>query len=132
MLAACGLTEVSVVRRPKVAILSTGDELVAPGETLPPAGVYDSNGAIVAAIAATAKDTPCFMGRAYPVSEFPNELLAGSSDLDPDKARYAAQTDARTLADIVKGADIFLGLSQANVMTGEMVNTMTPKPIHIQ
>jgi malate dehydrogenase (oxaloacetate-decarboxylating)(NADP+) len=53
----------------------------------------------------------------------------GRKDLDPDKARYAVQTDARTLADIVKGADIFLGLSQANVMTGEMVNTMTPKPL---
>ena len=32
MLAACGLATVEVVRRPKVAVLSTGDELVAPGE----------------------------------------------------------------------------------------------------
>ena len=33
MLAACGLAEIDVVRRPKVAVLSTGDELVALGES---------------------------------------------------------------------------------------------------
>lgn len=49
MLAACGLATVEVVRRPRVAVLSTGDELVQPGEALRPGGVYDSNGAIVAA-----------------------------------------------------------------------------------
>jgi molybdopterin molybdotransferase/putative molybdopterin biosynthesis protein len=49
MLAACGIASVEVVRRPKVAVISTGDELVPPGRELRPAAVYDSNGAIIAA-----------------------------------------------------------------------------------
>ncbi|HEY6753646.1 MAG TPA: molybdopterin biosynthesis protein [Pseudolabrys sp.] len=54
MLAACGLDRIDVVRRPKVAVVSTGDELVEPGKPLKPASVYDSNGAIIAASVAEA------------------------------------------------------------------------------
>lgn len=49
MLAACGLARIPVVRRPRVAVLSTGDELRAAGLPLPPGAIYDSNGPIVAA-----------------------------------------------------------------------------------
>ncbi len=68
MLAACGLASIAVVRRPKVAVLSTGDELVAPGEPLKAANVYDSNGAIIAAAIAEAGGEPQVMG-AYPDDE---------------------------------------------------------------
>src|SRR5262249_20084181 len=62
MLAACGLDRIEVVRRPKVAVLSTGDELVEAGEPLRPAGVYDSNGAIIAAAVAEAGGEPLLLG----------------------------------------------------------------------
>jgi putative molybdopterin biosynthesis protein len=62
MLAACGLARVDVVRRPKVAVLSTGDELVRLGDPLRPAAVYDSNGAIVAAAVAEAGGEPVAFG----------------------------------------------------------------------
>jgi len=65
MLAACGLAAVEVVRRPKVAVLSTGNELVAPGSPLKSAGVYDSNSAIIAAAISEAGGEPLSFG-AFP------------------------------------------------------------------
>ncbi|KQO95258.1 molybdopterin biosynthesis protein MoeA [Methylobacterium sp. Leaf92] len=62
MLAACGLAEIVVVRRPRVAVLSTGDELVAPGGELRPGAIYDSNGAIVAASVAENGGEPVPLG----------------------------------------------------------------------
>ena len=62
MLAAVGRAEVAVLRRPRVAVLSTGDELVAPGAEPRPAGVFDSNGAIVAAAVAEAGGEPIPLG----------------------------------------------------------------------
>jgi len=56
-------------------------------------------------------------------------LYTGRAHLDPDKQRYARDTDKRTLADICHGADIFLGLSAGGVLKAEMVATMAPRPI---
>jgi len=49
--------------------------------------------------------------------------------LDESKLRYCQKTDAKTLADAIRGADVFLGCSTAGVLTGEMVQTMADRPI---
>lgn len=57
-------------------------------------------------------------------------IYAGrDAKMEPNKARYAQDTSARTLADIVRDADVFLGCSAAGVLTADMVKTMAPKPI---
>ncbi|HWG47111.1 MAG TPA: molybdopterin biosynthesis protein [Gemmataceae bacterium] len=48
VLAALGIAQVSVVRRPRVAILSTGDELIAPGAAMKPGMIFDSNATVLA------------------------------------------------------------------------------------
>ncbi|MGX1751869.1 NADP-dependent malic enzyme [Sphingobacterium sp. NPDC055346] len=49
--------------------------------------------------------------------------------LDPTKAEWATDRDIHTLADAVKDADVFIGLSAADVLTPEMLKSMAPKPI---
>ncbi len=62
VLAAIGRREVAVVRRPRVAIVSTGDEIVQPGEVLRPGLVYDSNGRILADAVTELGGEPRFLG----------------------------------------------------------------------
>ena len=54
---------------------------------------------------------------------------AKTGKLDESKQRYCQKTAARTLADVVKGADVFLGCSTGGVLTPEMVATMADRPI---
>jgi malate dehydrogenase (oxaloacetate-decarboxylating)(NADP+) len=50
-------------------------------------------------------------------------------EIDPYKARFLADTEARSLADALVGADVFVGLSVAGAVTGDMVRQMAPSPI---
>src|SRR5690606_32539434 len=49
--------------------------------------------------------------------------------MEPNKARYAQDTDARTLADVCRDADVFLGCSAPGVLTADMLRTMAERPL---
>ena len=51
--------------------------------------------------------------------------------LDEIKARYVADTDCDTISEALKGADMFLGLSIANIVTPEMLNLMAKIPLYL-
>ena len=50
-------------------------------------------------------------------------------ELNVDKQEFARDTKARTLGDAIEGADVFVGVSQAGVVTGDMVRSMAANPI---
>jgi malate dehydrogenase (oxaloacetate-decarboxylating)(NADP+) len=52
-----------------------------------------------------------------------------NEDMNPQKAAYAQATDARTLSDVIGGADMFLGLSGPGVLTPDMVARMAENPV---
>ena len=56
-------------------------------------------------------------------------IYKGRDNLTPEKAELAAETDARTLTDAVKGADVFMGLSVAGCLKKEMLQSMNSNPI---
>ncbi len=62
LLAAAGIDQVSVYRKPRVAIFSSGDELIQPGEPYEFGRVYDTNGPAVAASVAECGGEPAFLG----------------------------------------------------------------------
>ncbi|RUP00069.1 NADP-dependent malic enzyme [Hyphomicrobium sp.] len=64
------------------------------------------------------------------VSDIKGVVYEGRKELmDPYKAPFAQKTNARTLAEVIGGADIFLGLSAAGVLSREMVAQMGPRPL---
>jgi malate dehydrogenase (oxaloacetate-decarboxylating)(NADP+) len=64
------------------------------------------------------------------VSDIKGVVYAGrKEEMDPNKARYAKRTNARTLGEIIAGADVFLGLSAGGVLKPEMVKKMADKPL---
>jgi putative molybdopterin biosynthesis protein len=85
MLAAAGVATLPVVRRPRVAVISTGDELHSPGTALPPGGINDSNAAILCAA----------------IVEHGGEALALGIFRDDETALAVALRDALSRADLV-------------------------------
>ena len=64
------------------------------------------------------------------VTDLAGVVYKGRTELmDPDKERFMQKTDARTLAEVISGADIFLGLSAGGVLKPAMVKAMAPRPL---
>ena len=64
------------------------------------------------------------------VTDIEGVVFTGRKTLmDPDKARYAKDVKARTLGEIIDGADVFLGLSAGGVLKQDMVKRMASKPL---
>ncbi len=64
------------------------------------------------------------------VSDIKGVVYQGrKEEMDPNKARYARKTSARTLAELMPDADVFLGLSAGGVLKAEMVAQMAGKPL---
>jgi malate dehydrogenase (oxaloacetate-decarboxylating)(NADP+) len=64
------------------------------------------------------------------VTDLAGVVYKGRTELmDPDKERFARETDARTLAEVIPGADIFLGVSAGGVLKQDMVKAMAPNPL---
>jgi malate dehydrogenase (oxaloacetate-decarboxylating)(NADP+) len=64
------------------------------------------------------------------VTDLAGVVYKGRTELmDPDKAEFAQATSARTLAEVIEGADVFLGLSAGGVLKPAMVKAMAARPI---
>lgn len=63
------------------------------------------------------------------VADSKGVISTSRDNLDESKQRYARDTDAKTLTDVIAGADMFLGLSAAGMLTQDMLKLMTNDPI---
>ncbi len=64
------------------------------------------------------------------VTDLAGLVYEGRTELmDPDKEQYAQKTELRTLAQVIEGADVFLGLSAGGVLKQDMVKKMAAKPL---
>ena len=103
-LASVGRDRVTVHRRPRVAVVATGDELVAPGEPLKPGTLPDSNSWL---LAAAVRDAGADAVRLGPLPDDADALLAALARLDEDPALDAVVTSGGVSAgafDVVKAA----------------------------
>jgi malate dehydrogenase (oxaloacetate-decarboxylating)(NADP+) len=64
------------------------------------------------------------------VTDLAGVVYEGRTELmDEDKIQFAQKTEARTLAEVIQGADVFLGLSAGGVLKQDMVRTMAGRPL---
>ena len=64
------------------------------------------------------------------VTDLAGVVYEGRTELmDEDKVQYAQKTSARTLAEVIEGADVFLGLSAGGVLKQDMVRKMNARPL---
>ena len=56
-------------------------------------------------------------------------IHSGRDDLNTHKATFARETDRRTLADALDGADVFIGVAKPDLLNAELLRSMAPKPI---
>jgi putative molybdopterin biosynthesis protein len=82
VLAALGLTTVDVWKKPRVAIVSTGNEIVPPGEDLPTGSVYDSNAAILSAAVSELGGEPVPLGTVRDDVDRLREIIESAGDCD--------------------------------------------------
>ena len=82
VLAALGLTSVEVWKKPRVAIVSTGNEIVPPGEALPTGSVYDSNAAILSAAVEELGCQPISLGTVRDDVDRLREIIRSADDCD--------------------------------------------------
>lgn len=84
LLASFGLTTLKVVRRPRVALLSTGDELVEPGLPLPPGKIHNSNSVMLGALVRQFGGKVCFQSTAPDQPQAIREMFARALEQSPD------------------------------------------------
>jgi molybdenum cofactor synthesis domain-containing protein len=94
VLAACGINEVFVQKRPTVAIISTGSELIAPGEDLEPAKVYDVNAQTLSDSVRECGCSPLFLGIARDNLEELSERITESLETGADVIITSGGTSA--------------------------------------
>jgi len=81
VLAALGMTDIPVLARPKVAIISTGSELIEPGQELTPGKIYDVNSRALADAVVTSGGKPKFLGNARDVKTLTNLIQKSDHDM---------------------------------------------------
>ena len=94
VLAACGLKDVLVHQKPRVAILSTGNELVTPGDPLPPAKIYDVNAQTLCDSVRAVGGIPYALGIARDTLEALSHKLQQATEKEADVILVSGGTSA--------------------------------------